>query len=352
MSAIGAAGVDLGLYHGATLAGILGSLVLYGASILQTFIYYLRWVQRRPTSWLQSAESETSYPDDRAWKKLFVAIVFLLETVHSFLACAGIWNYLVQYFGDFANLTVLHPTILVPIVFSSIVAFVVQTYFVWRIRCLSTGHFKQIFPAVMMPLVITQLALGCYYVANALMTPTITVLYGPLLTKVGDASLGIAAVIDTIIATAMLVLLGKGRNQSNKHTDRILFRWTLISIHTGFWTASFAVLTVVLHALYPSNLLLTAVYFPICELYCNTLLANFNARSWVRQAHGSSGALTTGMIVSRSYHVSLPFSPLAVKLNISTESSTRMNSASRELFAFNFAFPFHSGTCHSSQFPE
>ncbi|KIJ16439.1 hypothetical protein PAXINDRAFT_10888 [Paxillus involutus ATCC 200175] len=139
MSAIGVAGVDLGIFTGATLAGIFGSLVLYGVSILQTFIYYLRWVQRRPTSWLLSAESRTSYPDDSTSKKLLVAIVFLLETVHSVVACAGIWNYLVQYFGDIANIEVLHPAILIPILFSSIVRFIVQSYFVWRIWCCASS---------------------------------------------------------------------------------------------------------------------------------------------------------------------------------------------------------------------
>ncbi|KIK77713.1 hypothetical protein PAXRUDRAFT_834899 [Paxillus rubicundulus Ve08.2h10] len=305
MSAVGAVGVDLGLYQGATLAGIFGSLVLYGVSILQTFIYYM------------------SYPDDSTSKKLLVAIVFLLETMHSVLSCAGIWNYLVQHFGDFVNLMVLHPIILVPVVFPSIVSSIVQSYFVWRIRCLSTGHFKQIFPVFVMLLVITQLALCCYCVAKGLMTPTITVLYGPLLTKV-DACLGITAVTHVIIATAMLVLLAKGRTQFNKHTDRILFRWTLISIHTGFWPAFFAVLTIVLHVLHPSDLLLTAAYFPICELYCNTLLANLNTRSWV--GNGRVHPVSNLCKSDKPMAAALPLPPL----NISIESSMRMNSESYE----------------------
>ncbi|KIJ06304.1 hypothetical protein PAXINDRAFT_20494 [Paxillus involutus ATCC 200175] len=327
MSAIGvgAAGVDLGLHNGATLAGVFGSLVLYGASILQTFIYYL------------------SYPDDRAWKKLLVAIVFLLETVHSVLACAGIWNWLIQNFGNFANIEVLHPTILIPIIIACVVAFVVKTYFVWRIRCLSTGRFKQIFPAVMMPLITAFLALGCCersavmvpttnnncrwadYTAKALMTPILTVLADPVLTKVGYASLGISAAVDVIIATAMFVLLAKGRDQFNKHTDRILFRWTLISIHTGFWTALFAVLTIILYATYPSNSLYTITYFPLCELYCNTLLANFNARSWVRSSHVPPVSLSRRR-PDKLMAAAVPLPPL----EISIEASKRIDSESCE----------------------
>ncbi|KAF8843455.1 hypothetical protein BDN67DRAFT_964237 [Paxillus ammoniavirescens] len=304
MSAIGVAGVDLGLYDGATLAGISGSLVLYGVSILQTFIYYL------------------SYPDDSTWRKLLVAIVFLLETMRSVVACAGIWNYLVQYFGDFANIEVLHPAILIPIVFSSIVRFIVQSYLVWRIWCLSTGHFKQIFPAVMIPIVIAQPALAFYFVAEALMAPTITVFSGPVLTKVAYACLGIAAATDVIIATAMFVLLAKGRTQFNDHTDRILFRWTLISVHTGFWTASFSVITVILYVLHPSDLLFTITYFPICELYCNTLLANFNARSWVRSGRVPPVTLSHRRKSDNPMAAAAPL-PL---LEISIETSKRMDS--------------------------
>ncbi|KAF9224895.1 hypothetical protein BS17DRAFT_55854 [Gyrodon lividus] len=307
MSAIGAAGVNLGFYTGSTLAGIFGSLVLYGVSVLQTFIYYV------------------SYPDDSASKKLLVIIVFLLDTVHSILACAGIWNYLVQHFGDLANIMVLHATVMIPILITTFVSLLVQSYFVWRIWCLSTGYFKRTFPAVMMPFVIVQPALGCYYITKALKTPTIVAVSGPLLTKVANVSLAIAAAVDVIIATVMCTLLAKGRTRFNKQTDRILFRWTIISINTGIWTAFFAVLTLVLHALHPSDLLLTAAYFPLCTVYCNTLLANFNVRSYVASSHVPACSRRLERPVTTAF-------PLSV-LNNSIETAKHSNGESCEKIA-------------------
>ncbi|KIJ06272.1 hypothetical protein PAXINDRAFT_103433 [Paxillus involutus ATCC 200175] len=176
------------------------------------------------------------------------------------------------------------------------------------------------------------------------MTPTITVSSGPVLMvrsvqsrdpiqwltanfkKVGYACLGIAAATDVIIATAMFVLLAKGRTQFNNHTDRILFHWTIISIHTVFWTASFAVITVILHALHPSDLLFTATYFPICELYCNTLLANFNARSWVGSNRVSPVSLSNRRRSDKPMAAAVPLPPF----DISIETSKRMDSESYE----------------------
>ncbi|KAI6013811.1 hypothetical protein EDC04DRAFT_682803 [Pisolithus marmoratus] len=107
--------VDLSLSWGSILAGTFASLILYGVSILQTFIYYVQ------------------YPKDRMSLKFLVVAVFLLDTLHQFLACAGVWSYLVQYYGDFANLVVMHPPLLLATVVTSLVSFTVQSFFVWRI---------------------------------------------------------------------------------------------------------------------------------------------------------------------------------------------------------------------------
>ncbi|KAF9224907.1 hypothetical protein BS17DRAFT_766243 [Gyrodon lividus] len=253
MSAVGPAGVDIGLSIGSTLAGVFGSLVLYGISVLQTFIYYV------------------SYPDDSASKKLLVIIVFLLDTVHSVLACAGMWNYLVQHFGDLANIMVLHATVIIPVLITT-KAIVTPTI-------AESGRFH-------CPIFLHVADMVFQY--SAVMTPTVTVVDGPLLTKVANVHLGLTAAVDVIIATVMCTLLAKGRTGFNKRTDRVLFRWIIISINTGVWTAFFAVFTLVLHALHPSDLLLSATYYPICTVYGNTLLANFNARLYVASIHAPS----------------------------------------------------------------
>ncbi|KIJ57669.1 hypothetical protein HYDPIDRAFT_120479, partial [Hydnomerulius pinastri MD-312] len=264
MSAVAPAGVDLGLYTGSSLAGVFACLVLYGSSIMQTFIYYV------------------AYPKDRFAQKLLVAIVFLLDTLHTFLVCAGVWNYIIQDYGDLPNIMVLHaPTPLIVLV-TPFVSFLVQSYFVWRIRFLGKGHFKWVFPAVMMPCITLQPALSFYYVAKLLINPAVVDTTNPLMIKVANACNGTAAAVDITITIAMCTFLAMGRTRFNANTDRMLLRLIVISINTGLWTVLFALFSVILHVVFPTNWVYAGFYFPLCTLYCNTLVANFNVRSYAR----------------------------------------------------------------------
>jgi hypothetical protein len=62
----------------------------------------------------------------------------------------------------------------------------------------------------------------------------------------------------------------------------VLQRLTVFAINTGIWTAIFALSTVIFLHLYPSNLLYVVFAIPLCSVYCNTLLANLNARGYIR----------------------------------------------------------------------
>ncbi|KAH0836833.1 hypothetical protein J3R83DRAFT_8610 [Lanmaoa asiatica] len=65
-------------------------------------------------------------------------------------------------------------------------------------------------------------------------------------------------------------------------TDHILQRLVFFAVNTGIWTATFALLTVILLHLFPLNLLYAVFGIPLCSVYCNTLLANLNARAYIR----------------------------------------------------------------------
>ena len=84
-------------------------------------------------------------------------------------------------------------------------------------------------------------------------------------------------------------------------TDRMLLRLIFISVNTGLSSALFALLSVIMvrldvHrmlsrlsspsfwqlVLFPTDLIFTALYYPLCTVYCNTMLASLNARSFVR----------------------------------------------------------------------
>ncbi|KAI6045310.1 hypothetical protein EDC04DRAFT_2637151 [Pisolithus marmoratus] len=296
--------VDLSLGWGSMLAGIFASLILYGVSILQTFIYYVQ------------------YPKDRTSLKFLVFAVFLLDTLHQFLACAGIWSYLVQYYGDFANLLVMHPPLLLATVVTSLVSFTVQSFFVWRIWSLSRGHPKWIIPLILMPFVIAQPD----YTVEGLITPTVEAVSGPLLMKLANASNGTAAAVDVTIAITLCTLLAMGRTGFSDRTERILFRLIIVSVNTGLWTALFGLLAVILLVTLPQDLVFSGLYFPLCTLYCNTLLATLNVRRFVRSTD-VGGAYQLPSVTSNS-KAKTPSRSARTVVNVSMETTK----ASHETF--------------------
>ncbi|KAF9224889.1 hypothetical protein BS17DRAFT_55366 [Gyrodon lividus] len=264
MAPIPAAGTNLGTSWGSTLAAVFISLVFYGVSILQTFIYYER------------------YPKDTFILKSLVAFVFVLDTLHTFLISIGVWQYFVLHFGDETFILYTHPPLLISIVVTSAVSSAVQSFFIYRIWSLTRNWCKWVFPVVLLPFVVAQLVLGAFYTVTAMVFDTsVEAVSGSLLTRIANSLNGVATAVDITITIALCTLLAMGRTGIDD-TDRMLLRLIFISVNTGLWSALFAFLSVILLVIYPKDLIFTALYYPLCTVYCNTLLASLNARSYAR----------------------------------------------------------------------
>ncbi|KIK76822.1 hypothetical protein PAXRUDRAFT_835218 [Paxillus rubicundulus Ve08.2h10] len=264
MGSVDAAGTNLGTTWGSTLAAVFVSLVLYGISILQTFIYYER------------------YPKDTVILKSLVAFVFVLDTLHTFLISVGVWQYFVLHFGDDIFLLYTHAPLLISIVVTSAISSAVQSFFIYRIWSLTRNRFKWVFPVVLIPFVVAQLVLGTFYTVTAMTVDTrVTAVSGPLLTRVANGLNGVATAVDVTITVALCTLLTMGRTGFDD-TDRMILRLIFISVNTGLSSAVFAFLSVILLVIYPNDLIFTALYYPLGTVYCNTLLASLNARSYAR----------------------------------------------------------------------
>ncbi|KIJ07517.1 hypothetical protein PAXINDRAFT_102930 [Paxillus involutus ATCC 200175] len=222
MAPISATGTNLDTTWGSILAAVFVSLVFYGISILQMFIYYVR------------------YPKDTFILKSLVAFVFVLNTLHTFLISAGV----------------------------------------------------------------AQLVLGAFYTVTAMPNDTsITAISGPLLVRVANVLNGAATAVDITITIALCTLLIMGRT-GFEDTDQMILRLIFISVNTGLWSAIFAFLSVILLVIYPNDLIFTALYYPLGTVYCNTLLASLNARSYARGGGNAPAAhqhTTLGWDVADSY---------------------------------------------------
>ncbi|KIJ07038.1 hypothetical protein PAXINDRAFT_19761 [Paxillus involutus ATCC 200175] len=208
MASLGPIGVNLGLSMGPGLAGSWISLVFYGVSLLQGVDHN------------SGRTPQIRYPMDKLYVKLLVAVILALDTAHKFLLCAGIWNTLVQNYGNYPNLLVIHPPILLASSLTSLVSVIVQSYFVHRV--------------------------WSHYASKAWNAPVLDISSDPVLVKLANASNGTAAAVDIAISIAMCTLLAMGRTGFNEKTDRMLLRLILVSINTGLWTAVLALLSIIL----------------------------------------------------------------------------------------------------------
>ncbi|KAF8558675.1 hypothetical protein OG21DRAFT_1088413 [Imleria badia] len=256
--------INLSNSWGSTLAAVFVSLVFYGVSILQTFLYYER------------------FTEDSIILKSLVAWVFVLDTLHTVLISAGVWQYFVVHFGDDSFLAYTHAPLLISIVVTSAVSSTVQSFFIYRIWFLMKSRFRWLLPAILMPFVVAQLVLGAFYTVVAMAFQTsVSAVSGPLLTKAANALNGIAMAVDITITIFLCTLLAIGRT-GFADTDQMLLRLIFISVNTGLSSALFAFLSVILLVIYPTDLIFTALYYPLCTVYCNTLLASLNARKFIR----------------------------------------------------------------------
>ncbi|KAI9567071.1 hypothetical protein HD554DRAFT_2039769 [Boletus coccyginus] len=97
------------------------------------------------------------------------------------------------------------------------------------------------------------------------------------------SSLSVTAGIDILIAIFLTFLLVRKRSAIVfSSTAHVLQRLIVFAVNTGTWTAMFALLSLILLHLFPSNMIYTVFVIPLCPVYCNTVLANLNARAYVR----------------------------------------------------------------------
>ncbi|KAI9454593.1 hypothetical protein HD554DRAFT_2150025 [Boletus coccyginus] len=86
-----------------------------------------------------------------------------------------------------------------------------------------------------------------------------------------------------MIAAVLTFLLFRKRTDTEfSSTAHILQRITVLVVNAGLWTATFALLSLIFLHLYPVKFLNEVFSFSLCSIYCNTTLANLNARAYIR----------------------------------------------------------------------
>ncbi|TEB33965.1 hypothetical protein FA13DRAFT_1789750 [Coprinellus micaceus] len=270
---------------GAGLVGALVNAIMYGLTTLQTYLYYMY------------------YPKDGRTNKLLVAIVWVIDTVHTVLVSMCIYFYLVSNYDNPEGLKAGHWTLFTSILCNVLISCLVQSFFLVRIYELAPPRAKWWLGGVLGFIVFAHLVFGiltvayCFIKKDFSRLSEFTVcadLFGdvfrsdPSFKLFAATPFAITAVLaDVLIAGSLCVLL-HGSRTGFRSTDALVTTLIVYAVNRCLLTALMAIIEVIVFSLKSYALWYLAIDFVIGKLYANSFLATLNSRQALRSISGSN----------------------------------------------------------------
>ncbi|KZT21260.1 hypothetical protein NEOLEDRAFT_1181887 [Neolentinus lepideus HHB14362 ss-1] len=252
---------------GTFLISLFIAAILYGVSILQTFIYY------------------QNYPSDRRTLKMLssvnrkVAVICFIETAHTAFCVDFIYNYLITNFGNESHLGEIYWSVGVTVILGILMSGVAHSFYIRRVWIMSKHN-------IPLTLLLVTLALGRFVfgiIAASLLyiSPNWTELHSQRL-NLSTLAVGLSsgAATDIVVATSLIVSLNRQRT-GFESTNSSIKRLMVYVIHTGLITSVIGVLILITYASVHRRPLFMGLVEIQSKLYANTLLASLNARAYV-----------------------------------------------------------------------
>ncbi|KAG9311992.1 hypothetical protein JVU11DRAFT_7263 [Chiua virens] len=262
-----------GEIYGPMLIGTLLNCILYGATVVQAYIYF------------------QTYKGDKRWMKMFVLYMLIFETLNTACDIGVIYEPLILHFGspqvlqvaplllpasgyrylechheiDFTDKSCEDPITTV------MISFPVQLFIVWRV--------KKLTKSIVLPLIISFFAFASFVGGILISALLISIDFQYSQFHHNDSALIVwlasAAVADTLITASLVHSLLRKRT-GFAATDDVINRIIRLTIQTGMMTAIFAIMDVTLFTLGKTWNFIWDI--PLSKLYSNTILSTLNAR--------------------------------------------------------------------------
>jgi len=243
---------------GLILVGVFISLILFGIIVSQVFTYF------------QTCDK------DPLWQKLFVTVLFILDTLSSILAMAWMYYLLVDNWGQIGAFTYGDWLLAADPMVAGIIAFMVQCFFAWRIHIIAQTAWQT--AAIVVCAVLTLC--GGVGTGIAVLWVKDYALFANF-KQIATIWLISASVGDIAITTALTYHLRR-RKGTFEATDRLLDRIIQLTVQNGLLTALVAVVDICLYLSTPIPYHIS-LSFLMPKLYSNTVLSSLNARRNMRQ---------------------------------------------------------------------
>lgn len=231
--------------------------------------------------------------------KTLVAVVCVIETLHTAFCIDFIYAYLITNFGDASTLDRIYWSVGVTVILGVLVSGVAHAFYIRRVWIMSKHNIP-----------LTLLLIGLALLRFSFGMTTSSLLYTipiwnkfhteklPLTTLAGGLSS--AAAVDLIVATSLIIFLDHGRTGVERSDSRINLLM-VYTINTGLITSIVSVAILITYAAFRSKLVFMGLVEIQSKLYANSLLASLNARSHIMK-HGKVTDFTTGLETGPAIH--------------------------------------------------
>ncbi|KAJ7507868.1 hypothetical protein B0H11DRAFT_147767 [Mycena galericulata] len=246
--------IDLNKTFGALLIGVIAAVLLYGVTCVQAFYYFNNY-------------------QDGLWAKTLVAVLWVLETVHSIFGCHAIYFFVITNYGNPASLAKATWSAILTLLVSSFIMLLVHLFYAKRVWHMSRGNI--FLTALIVMFALGHSGMGFVIAVRAFELQDFAAFVK--ITGVVDSALSLAVVTDVLIAATLSYYLHTSRSGLAR-TDSLINRLLVYTINNGILTSAFDIITLFQVTAEAHNLIFLAVFQVVGSLYTNSMLATLNSR--------------------------------------------------------------------------
>ncbi|KAF5350381.1 hypothetical protein D9758_012479 [Tetrapyrgos nigripes] len=273
--------------YGGTLICCFFAILFYGVSLLQTYMYFLK------------------YPKDTTWMKLLVLIVTVLGTAQIILVCATIYRYLIVSYTDPSVLAGGTPVIFTGVILGYLVCIMVQTFFARMIYHLMKGMKRYLLITGFVLFILSEFAFGMCWVVKEFQSTTLAEL-APWAPKLLVPLRILRMVSDGATTLSLCLILFDAKIQF-KPSMKLVRTIIIYSINRFVLTTIVGSVQTILILINPHSISVLSIEFISLHLYINSLLAALNSRNRVRgSGRPSSSYISSEEIRPTPTSVNLP----------------------------------------------
>ncbi|EKM49661.1 uncharacterized protein PHACADRAFT_214190 [Phanerochaete carnosa HHB-10118-sp] len=253
--------------YGATLVGTLVGVFLSGIVSAQVYMY------------------TRVYSNDRIGVKCMVALVWVMDLLHTCLICVASWMDLVERFGDW-DLDRITWSVGASVALTALVTFLVHCFLIYRIYMISNGNLYLTAPlAVLAFFRLVAATISTSEMIRLSSYQGFVHQYGYVFTM----GLGSAVALDIVITAAMCFYLRRSKSRFSTMND-VIDTLMLYTVETGMITCVTTIASLACWVTMRKNLIFLGLHFTISKLYANSFLAILNSRVTLGAGRCTSGA--------------------------------------------------------------